>query len=301
MTDDLYDRFRRAADPGGRRPRTTPAELLARARRDRRRHRILASGGGTAVAAVTAGALVLGFGAWRGSDGDQGTDGPPVVGTDQRSAGGPAVPLDRGPLTEARTQQVLSECVAQLQVGDPSDFDVDLARRYDDYWRAVDVVVASAHDGKHVIHCTGEHNVNGISVEASTLDNRSLGGMPAPDPDADRPLVAYKPWEYGFSCEQSVNVRITTEGVWKAAETVDRVEIRVVEPGGRQPWRSSRVHDGFVYWSGWSEEVLEGKDVLQVAWRAYDTDGNLIDADLMPLESRQKRIDPETLRFCENP
>jgi hypothetical protein len=298
MTEDLYDRFRRAADPGGRRPRTTPGELLARARRDRRRHRIMASGGGTAVAAVTVGALVLGFGGWRDSDGSQGADEPPVVGTDKRAASHTAVPLDLGPLTEARTQQVLGECLAELGGDDPAGYSVDLARRYDNYWRSVDVVVASADDGTRVIECIGQRNANGYSVEAGAFDE--LPTAPTPEPDAEHPLVSFSPSESSFDCEEKVNVRFTTDGVWKAAESVGRVEVRVVEAGHRQPWRAASVHDGFVYWSGWSEKTLEGNDVLRVEWRAYDTDGNLVDGDLLPLESRQKRVGPDTMRLCAN-
>jgi len=295
MTDDLYDRFRRAADPDGRRPRTTPAQVLDRARRDRRRYRAKAAGAtGTALATGAVAAVLAAGAIVPTGDGGSEPNGP----TDQRGqASGRTVPLYLGPLTDARTQRVLADCAGHLD-DEPSDYRVVLAGRYDADWRPVDVVVATTTDGARVIDCIGTRYANGYSVEAGAFDE--LPTAPTPEPDAEHPLVRLSPTESSFDCDVERNVRFSTDGVWKAADSVDRVEVRVTEPGRRQPWRVAPVHDGFVYWSGWSETVLEQDEVLRVAWRAYDTDGELIDADLMPVRSWQRPVPSETLRLCDD-
>jgi hypothetical protein len=79
----------------------------------------------------------------------------------------------------------------------------------------------------------------------------------------------------------------STGGVYAVADTVDRVEVRVTGAGGDEPWRSATAHDGFVIWSTWfnPDEYAAGEQ-LQVEWRAYDTDGNVIDPALLPERSR---------------
>jgi hypothetical protein len=46
-----------------------------------------------------------------------------------------------------------------------------------------------------------------------------------------------------------------------------------------------------VFWTAWAEPgTLDSDDDVWVTWRAYDTEGNLIDPDLMPYQSQ--RVDP---------
>jgi hypothetical protein len=76
-------------------------------------------------------------------------------------------------------------------------------------------------------------------------------------------------------------------GFYRVARTVDRVEIRVGTPDGPEPWRSSPVHGGYVWWATWFKPAdYESGTELTLKWRAYDTDGERIDPDLMPHQPR---------------
>ncbi|HYJ66416.1 MAG TPA: hypothetical protein VEX15_02010 [Nocardioidaceae bacterium] len=76
-------------------------------------------------------------------------------------------------------------------------------------------------------------------------------------------------------------------GFYRVARTVDRVEVRVGTPDGPEPWRSSPVHGGYVWWATWFKAAdYESGAELTLKWRAYDTDGERINPDLMPHQPR---------------
>jgi hypothetical protein len=74
---------------------------------------------------------------------------------------------------------------------------------------------------------------------------------------------------------------------YRVAHSVDRVEVRVGTPDGPEPWRSSPAHGGYVWWATWFKTAdYESGTELTLKWRAYDTDGEPIDPDLMPHQPR---------------
>lgn len=133
MTEDLHDSLRRAADPGDRRLRTTPGNLLAKARRDRRRHRIVAAGGGSAVAVVAVGAMVLGFSSLPGTD-EPGRSNQGVSGQSDEPSG----LYERVRVNEA---EAVRRCGLQLE-----NSGLRLPERVDGEWQLTEVDWSRPHD-----------------------------------------------------------------------------------------------------------------------------------------------------------
>jgi hypothetical protein len=75
--------------------------------------------------------------------------------------------------------------------------------------------------------------------------------------------------------------------IYRAADTVDRVEVRVDTPGGSEPWRVAAPYSGYVFWATWFEQAdYEPGTELTVEWRAYDSDGEPLDTELLPDQPR---------------
>lgn len=284
MTFDVHRALEEAAGPGEDRPfRHTTYDAIARGQWYRRRRTVFAAGGGMAAAAVViAAGAVLPFG-----DNDSSRDpaGPPQMHT----PGGPdgrTVPLGLGPLDDQQAQSILSHCGAAR-----GDYAVDMAQRFDYLHSPIGVVVLSFESGR-IVECLGATNARGeynpkIGVEWSVVHDPVLGEDPPAPPDADHPLRRFKPLEFGYR-QPRLSSEWDTNGLFLAADSVDRVEVRVGTPDGPAPWRAANVHDGLVFWATWFEKgTYDANDRVWVEWRAYDTDGNLLDPALMPLQPRK--------------
>jgi hypothetical protein len=72
-------------------------------------------------------------------------------------------------------------------------------------------------------------------------------------------------------------------GLYRVADSIDRVEVRLGSPGDREPWRVATPHNGLVYWATWVKrsDYERGRE-LTLEWRAFDANGDLIDPELMP-------------------
>jgi hypothetical protein len=72
-------------------------------------------------------------------------------------------------------------------------------------------------------------------------------------------------------------------GLYRVADSIDRVEVRMGSPGGPEPWRVATPHNGLVYWATWvKRSVYERGTELTLEWRAFDANGDPIDPELMP-------------------
>jgi hypothetical protein len=199
------------------------------------------------------------------------------------------VPLDLGPLTEAEMEEVLRH-----------DFDPDspgytfhYTRRIDGPVEPIPVIVATP---------------PGIDEQFAKTGN--LVGMydgPAPTPthpiqEADPDLDLNDNPDFGSpSTDMADDIYKGTGAYWKiaglyrVADTVGRIEVRVATPNGSEPWRVADPHGGYVFWATWFEiaEYEPGTE-LTVEWRAYDTAGDPIAAELLPDQPRTVTI-PESL------
>ena len=72
-------------------------------------------------------------------------------------------------------------------------------------------------------------------------------------------------------------------GLYRVADSVDRVEVRVGSPGGPEPWRVATPHNGFVFWATWIERAdYEPGTELTLEVRAFDANGDPIHPELIP-------------------
>ncbi|HYJ66975.1 MAG TPA: hypothetical protein VEX15_04870 [Nocardioidaceae bacterium] len=288
MNDELHNRLMRAADDADRPLPVQPTELLAHARRDRKRHRVQVAGASGALA-IGAVAAVIGAVAVVPS-GDDGSDsGVAPAGSAHGSKVEPTVEptaepsdFDRGPMSADQIRPILLNCA-----GTAIDaYDVVLARRYADLWGERGMIVARSPEGQ-LIDCSA--NIEDGVSESDGADFGTLAKDVAhmPVPGAVHPIVAFKPfYDHGFASSDEVPGDFWLSwGFFRVADTVDRVEFRLGTPGGPEQWTVSKPHDGLVFWSAWVRPgEYEGVDELRIEWRAYDTNGDLIDPDLMPYE-----------------
>jgi hypothetical protein len=222
-----------------------------------------------AVAAVAA-LIAVGAVALSDHDGEQsGGTSPSRVVTEA------TVPLDLGPLTEAEAEDVFAHAFASETDG----VSLHYTRRIDGPTGPISVLLGRAD--------------NGVTVFATD----HLSGVPEiPEPTAAEPIRGLdKQW--GPNIGDAIYVDLPEYwklgGVYRVADTVDRVEVRVGTPNGQEPWRVAEPYNGFVFWAVWFAFAdYEPGTELTVEWRAYDTEGEQIDPTQLP-DQPQTVIVPE--------
>lgn len=259
MSDDIVDGLKRAGSDEGRPLGFGAAEVLRVGRIRRRRRRVYAGSAtalGVAVVAIAAMAIV-----------PQARNGE-VAGTPD------TVPLDRGPMSEAEAQAALAPgvpCTKNFE-----DQTIIYARKVDSMSGTAPSVLATA------------RRPDGLLYTCGTSWSFRGGVQPTGPLDRGHPIES-------ITNEGTIT---TTEDDWLGEsgfywvdDSVERVETRVGTPGGSEPWRVSRPHNGVVFWSAWVDEgAYDADDEVWLQWRAYDTDGNRIDPSLMP--DQPQLIDP---------
>lgn len=220
------------------------------------------------IAAAAVAALIA-VGAVALSDGDGGQSGGTAP------AGQPSektVPLDLGPLSDAEVRDLL----AQRFGSDLDQTTFHYTRRIDGPAGPVPVVLATLPGEQDVFYQTG--NVVGMTED--------------PEPTAQHPIQPVEP--FMTDADSGAGDAIYSEktywkivGMYHVADTVDRIEVRVGTPDGPEPWRVADPYGGYVFWAAWFDPAeYEPGTELTVRWRAYDTDGQQIDPDLLPHQSR---------------
>lgn len=270
MTEDLGHRLRRAADDGDRPLPVRPTELLAQARRDRRRHRVFAGATGTALA-VGAVAAVLAATAVLPSSDDRSDDRPDPA----EQGRGKVVPLDHGPLPEGnRRDYMLSLCSSDSRGQPRSEDAIESARLLNGPLGLTPVMLVSADRSLQAVEC-------------AELAWAAVRGDRLPTPTVDEPIRAVPVYGRGAVARMVRTGYWITGGVYAVADTVDRVEVRVSGDGTGEPWRAATAHDGYVFWATWFNPDSYAKgERLRVQWRAFDSDGNQLDPALLPERSR---------------
>lgn len=215
--------------------------------------------------AVAGAAALIAVGAVALTGGDDGqSDGQPPAGQTE------TIPLDLGALTDA-------EMVEELRKSRPGSYDeytFPYARRIDGPAEPVPAIVATT-DRIRVFR-TGK--LTGKIWDAP---------MPMPahpireiDPELDRPDI-------GDDIYRDTEEFRKIAGIYRVADTVDRIEVRVGTPYGTEPWRVAEPYGGYVFWATWfAFDEYEPGTELTVKWRAYDTDGHQIDPALLPDQPR---------------
>jgi len=237
---------------------------------------------GAAAALIAAGAIAL-------SDRDTGQpDGAPPAGQPADDA----IPLDLGPLTRAEIVGVLPD-VDRRHV---DMFALPYTRRIDGPPGAADPVVVATYprgdpsppENGILVYWPDVTFQYRVPAPTAAQPIRGLEGeLPVVDASPDDPPGYWK-----------------VAGVYRVAESVDRVEVRVGTPDGSEPWRVAEPHDGYVAWAAWFALAdYEPGTELTVEWRAFDTDGDQIDPTLLPDQpysftvpgrvERDRRIHPE--------
>jgi hypothetical protein len=228
----------------------------------------------TPIAAAAAAALIaVGAVALTGGDERSGGQQPSVA----TPADDNTVPLDLGPLSEAELQEELDKS----GWGSVDDFTFVYARRIDGPVNPIAVFVATRPSDL---------------FKAGKLMGQ-VADAPAPSPadpirdikpqfDRD-PGVGHSSSDVGDAIYHGTDDIWKITGIYRVADTVDRVEVRVGTPDGSEPWRVAEPHDGYVFWATWFDPAeYESGTELTVEWRAYDTDGNQLDSDLLPDQPR---------------
>ena len=208
---------------------------------------------GAAAALIAIGAVAL-----SNRDSEQPGGAPPAVEPTEQ-----AVPLDHGPLTAAEVQEAVGPEV------DENDL-IPYARRIAGPDQPVPIVVAITNDAQATFFETGE----------------LAGTLEIPAPTAAEPIRGVdNPWgpDIADAIYRDLPGHWKLAGVYRVADTVDRVEVRVGTPDGPEPWRLAEPHGGFVFWATWFKPAdYQPGTELTVEWRAYDTDGNQIDPTALP-------------------
>jgi hypothetical protein len=234
--------------------------------------------------AVGAAAALIAVGAVALSDRDDARPGeaPPPA----SQPADETVPLDRGPLTEAEVEELLRD-----------DFGPDLPGTTFHYTRRVDgpvepipVIVATPPDIDEQFAKTG-HLVGMYDGPAPTPTHPIREADPELDLNENPDFGNTSSTDLGDAIYRGTGEYWKITGLYRVADTVDRVEVRVGTPDGPEPWRAAEPHGGFVFWATWFEiaEYEPGTE-LTVEWRAYDTEGNPIAAELLPDQPRTVTI-----------
>jgi hypothetical protein len=296
MRDELRTWLRHTADDADRPLPVRPTELLVRARSDRRRYRIRIAGASGALAIGAAAAVIATTAVVPSGDSGSSEGGVSPAGEqDGGRSSDITVPIDLGPLDDQQTDAIMTVCGAMAGDGG-GGYHVALARAYDRMDGPAGVVVVRTDDGR-IMDCTARLDslVGGQATEG--IEGPEIRDLPTniPEPDPQHPLVSFRPffgnghrWIPGSGSAASY---FEASGVLLAADTVDRVEVRVGTPDGPEPWRVAEVRNGLVFWTAWAEPgSFDNDDDAWVTWRAYDKQGNRIDQDLLPYPPQ--RVDP---------
>ena len=213
--------------------------------------------------AVASVAALVAVGAIALADRDAGapSDSPPAVTTSDD-----AVPLDLGPLSQAEIGSELE--TFGIDASEPLDrYEFFFARRIDGPDGPIPVIVMLTPHGPYVYKAG---DLRGNSVPDAPTAQRPIRGMDMPL-DLAQAVYTGTPdyWK--------------AAGLYRVAESVDRVEVRVGTPGGPEPWRVATPHGGFVFWATWFETAdYESGTELTLELRAFDADGEPIDPGLIP-------------------
>jgi hypothetical protein len=181
------------------------------------------------------------------------------------------VSLDLRPLTRAELREELRTFGVE-----PDDLAaVNYTRWMDGPRQPLPVIVATLPDRQRLLIKMG--------------DLRSVEDEVAPTPT--HPILRIEGLDQPRHLAKTVYDRTSrywkVAGFYRVARTVDRVEVRVGTPDGPEPWRSSPAHGGYVWWATWFKPAdYESGTELTLKWRAYGTDGESIDSDLMPHQPR---------------
>jgi hypothetical protein len=213
--------------------------------------------------AVASVAALVAVGAITLADRDSGapSDSPPTATTSDD-----AVPLDLGPLSQAELRSELE--TFGIDASEPLDgYEFFFTRRIDGPNGPIPVIVMLTPSGTYV-YKTGD--LRGNDVPEAPTAQQPIRGM-------------------GMPLDHAQAMYTGTPGYWKAAglyrvaDSVDRVEVRVGTPGGPEPWRAATPHGGFVFWATWFETAdYEPGTELTLELRAFDVDGEQIDPGLIP-------------------
>lgn len=213
--------------------------------------------------AVAAAAALVAVGAVALTGGDGG--GTPSA---SQPADNNTVPLDLGPLTEA-------EVKAEVGVDDLDDYTLRYTRRVDGPQQPIPVVVVTVPDGQR-----DYFNVGKVADIHQRTEPTPADPIQVPEPGFSTP-------EGGDAVYGETPAFWKIAGVYRVADTVDRIEVRVGTSDGPEPWRVSPAHGGYVFWATWFKAAeYEPGTELTLEWRAYDTDGNAIDPELLPDQPR---------------
>lgn len=288
MSIDIKQALEEAARPGESRPfRQTTNDALVTGRRRKRRRTLLAAGGASTgiLAAAAATALVIGGPVDRGE-----SEQPPAAPSslDSPKSNEKTEPLDLRALSEEELadQNELIQGLGNTQLqGGITVKDLTMTS----FTRMVDgpeggrpVVLALSPDGKVVFY----HSSSGGGAKVAPAE-----------PDSAHPVTSLaEPIMSGPGEGQETlpsldewSPEITyAHGIYRVAENVERVEVRLGSPNGPEPWRVSKPHDGYLYWAAWADPGdYDPGTTLELEWRAYDVDGNLIDEALLPHQPRE--------------
>jgi hypothetical protein len=260
MSDDIIEGLRGAGEDDGRPLGFGAAEILRAGRSRRRRRRVY---GGSATALGVAAMALTAWSVLPSSLDDRST---PATGGEELDTG--AVLIDRGPMSQ---EEVMDE-VEGICVDEVEELDTIYARWVDafDHRQPAFMAVARQPDGP-AYTCGASWGFRGT--------------VRLPEVDAAHPIAPFASDEF----VTSIDGRWVAESeFYRVDESVARVEARVGTRGGSEPWRAAEIHDGIAFWSAWVEAgAYDADDEVWLQWRAYDTEGNLIDPDLLPDQPRR--------------
>jgi hypothetical protein len=182
------------------------------------------------------------------------------------------IPLDLGPANATEVSAVLASCGALFGF-DPQAADVGYARQLGGLSGPLVVVVADTPAGdRYACDSVG----NGAHLGGPS------GKTPAPpNPAGPRDLVStnFGGMQSAFDPETGTMEYWEGSDLFAAGNQVASVQKRVGTAADPGPWRTSPVHDGFVYVAAWwdDNEYTPSTGEVRVEYRAFDVDGELIE------------------------
>jgi hypothetical protein len=211
-----------------------------------------------------------------------------------RDAGAPSNPppatqdsnLDLGPLSQAEIDAERTRCRSMNAFAFEGS-EVLFARRIDGPHGPMPVIILSkAPDQGYGLF--GDLFVDAVPP-APTAERpiRSLAAS-APHRSSNPELPPsfyhlFDPLPFARSIYYETPDYLKAAGLYRVADSIDRVEVRLGSPGGPEPWRVATPHNGLVYWAAWVKRSdYERGTELTLEWRAFDANGDPIDPELMP-------------------